>query len=148
MTTDSFAFSVSDHAMYLAGYLDAVGRLLTTDVELCALTARYIRSVGEAEAILGMPIRNREPIESWPKEFGALVDGYLGMNQRTRIGFYLVDYVCWFEEFTNDASCFKVDCKLLGAPTISQVVYLLELANSEWVLIIVERSRKETQNAA
>jgi hypothetical protein len=138
----SKTFSVPDHAIFLDGYMDAVGRMLSTDTDLVTLTARSIISVSEAEAILGVQFGSRTAVDNWSKEFGGLVENQLGVNQRSRLGFYLVEYICWFKEFGGGAVCFKVDCALGDAATTMQAVYFVELPANHLVLIVAKRSGK------
>ena len=127
MTAEHFELSVPEHVTFLGGYMDAVGRVLTTDTELWALTARDANRCFEGNTVLGVAIRARSVVENWSREFGSLVDDFLGIDQRSRLGFYLIDYICWFREFTSNATCLKLDCDSLGGerPTIGQAVYLL-----------------------
>lgn len=140
--TEPFQFSVPEHVSFLDGYLDAIGRVLTTESDLWALTARDARELLEGDRVFGAAVRTRTAVENWSREFGSLVDDFLGMNQRTRLGFYLVEYVCWFEEFTRNAECFKVECEPLQPGTIGQVVYLLQLEGNQRVLLLVQHLDK------
>jgi hypothetical protein len=142
VTAEPFEFSVSEHVSFLAGYLDAIGRTLTTDSELWALTARDAREVSDGDLVFGVAVRTRKVVEKWSPEFSSLVDDFLGMDQRTRLGFYLVEYICWFKEFTRNAECFKLDCEPMRSGTIGQVVYLLQLEGNQRVLLLVQRLDK------
>jgi hypothetical protein len=135
-------FSVREHVTFLAGYMDAVGRVLTTDTELWALTARSAGEALESDRILGAAIRSKLALANWSREFGSLVDDFLGMDQRSRLGFYLIDYICWFREFTNGAVCHKLECESLGPETISQAVYLLQIEGTHGVLLLFQRLDK------
>lgn len=139
---ERFELSVPEHVTFLAGYMDAVGRVLTTDSDLFALTARSARATLDGDLVLGAAVRTRSFVENWSKEFGSLVDDFLGMDQRSRLGFYLIDYICWFKEFTGTAKCFKLDCEFLAAGTLGQAVYLLQLEGDQGVLILVQRLAK------
>lgn len=141
-TAERFEFSVPEHVSFLAGYLDAIGRVLTTESELWALTARDASEVLDGALVFGVGVRTREAVENWSREFGSLVDNFLGMNQRARLGFYLIEYVCWFEEFTRNAECFKLECEPLQPGTIGQVVYLLQLEGNQRVLLLFEHLDK------
>ena len=142
VTLERFEFSVPEHVIYLAGYMDAVGRMLTTDSELWALTARDARATLDGDLVLGAAVRTQLFIENWSKEFGWLVDDFLGMDQRSRLGFYLIYYICWFKEFTGNAECFKLDCEFLAAGTLGQAAYLLQLEGGQRVLLLAQRLDK------
>jgi hypothetical protein len=142
LTPERFEFSVPEHITHLAGYMDAVGRVLTTDSELWALTARDARTILDGDLVLGVTVRTRSFVENWSKQFGWLVDDFLGMDQRSRLGFYLIDYICWFKEFTQNAECFKLECEFLTAGTIGQAVYLLQLEGDQRVLLLAQRLDK------
>ena len=139
---ERFEFSAPEHVVFLAGYMDAVGRVLTTKSELWALTAREARDILHADHVLGVPVRGRSAIANWSSEFSRLVDGFLGMDQRSRLGFYLIEYICWFKEFTRNATCFKLDCELLSAATIGQAVYVLQLEGDQSVVLLIQRVDK------
>jgi hypothetical protein len=144
MAAEHFEFSVSEHLIFLDGYLDAVGRILTSDTELWALTARDAKECLEENMVLGVAIRARSVVENWSREFGSLVDDFLGMDQRSRLGFYLIEYICWFKEFTKNAECLKLDCDPFGRErmTIGQAVYLLQTEESYRVLLLFQRLSK------
>jgi hypothetical protein len=135
-------FSVSRHVTFLDGYMDAVGRVLTTDAELWTLVARDATGVLEGDLVFGVPVRRRSVVENWSKEFSSLVDEFLGMDQRTRLGFYLIEYICWFEHFTRNAECFKLDCEPVRKGTLDQAVYLLQLEDHQRVLLLIQRVAK------
>ena len=142
MAGDPFELRVPEHVTFLDGYLDAVGRILTTDTELWAFAVRDANDVLKNERLLGAPIRTRFLVENWSKEFGSLVDDFLDMDQRSRLGFYLIDYICWFKEFTKNAECFKLECDLLTSGTIGQAVYLLRIESDHRVLLLFQRLDK------
>lgn len=79
------------------------------------------------------------------------LDGYMdavGRHQRGRLGFYLIDYICWFKEFTRGAECFKLDCEPLSSATLGQAVYLLQLESDQRVLLLFQRIDKARRAAA
>lgn len=142
VTPERFEFSVPAHVTYLAGYMNAVGRVLTTDAELWTLTARDAGAAVDGDLVPGITVRTRSFVENWSQQFGWLVENFLGMDQRSRLGFYLIDYICWFDEFTRNAECFKLDCEFLTARTIDQAVYLLQLEGDRRVLLLAQRLDK------
>jgi hypothetical protein len=135
-------FSVSRHVAFLDGYMDAVGRVLTTDAELWTLVARDATAVLEGDLIFGVPVRGRSVIDKWSKEFAWLVDEFLRVSERTRLGYYLVEYICWFDYFTRNAECFKLDCESLRKGTLDQAVYVLQLEDHQRVLLLIQRVDK------
>lgn len=137
--SEPFQFSVARHVVFLDGYLDAVGRILTTDAELWALTAR-----DETDDASG----DRSLVQNWSKEFGSVVEDFLGLNQRERLGFYLIDYICWFREFTQNAECFKLAWEPLSSGTIDQAIYLLQLEGNQRVLLLFQRIDKARRAAS
>jgi hypothetical protein len=139
---EPFEFCAPEHITFLDGYLDAVGRSLTTDEELWALTARDAKAALENDSVLGAGIHTRSLVENWSREFGSLVDNFLGINQRGRLGFYLIDYICWFKEFTQNAECFKLECDPIGSGSLGQAVYLLKLESGDRVLLLFQRLDK------
>jgi hypothetical protein len=139
---EHFEFSALQHAVFLDGYFDAVGRLLTTDAELWALTARDAAGVLDGDLLFGVSVRGRSVVENWSKEFSRLVDELLRIDQRTRLGFYLVEYICWFQHFTRNAECFKLDCEPLRTGTLDQAVYVLQLEGNQRVLLLVQHLDK------
>jgi hypothetical protein len=142
VTAEHFEFSVPRHVDFLDGYMDAVGRVLTTESELWCLTACVAAGALEDHYVLDAAVRARTVVENWSKEFGWLVDDVLGIDARSRLGFYLIDYICWFKEFTKNAECLKIDCEFLREGTLSQAVYLLQLEEDRRVLLLVQRVDK------
>ncbi len=142
MDVETFKFSIPEHILHVNGYMDAVGRSLSTDLELYALCAQKVNDDAHIERILGVPVQGKTCIENWSKEFGRLVENVLGMDQRGRLGFYLIDAICWFKEFTSGAECFKLECKQLRPNVIDQAAYVLELEGAHSVLLLAVRSHK------
>lgn len=142
MAVEAFEFSVPDHVTFLNGYMDAMGHILTTDTELFALTVRDAQAVLESDRVLNVAIRTRSVIGNWSTEFGSLVDDFLGVDQRSRLGFYLIDYICWFQEFTKNTACLKLECDSLGSGAIGQAVYLLQIDSTDRVLLLFQRLDK------
>lgn len=50
-------------------------------------------------------------VDTWDAEFDALADDFLRIDARARLGFYLVEYLCWFRDFTQDATCYRADVR-------------------------------------
>ncbi len=128
--------------MYLAGYLDAVGRELTNDLELVCLSSNYIASSDFTEEILGSPILHRDPITKWSSEFGSLIEGQFGISERSRLGFYLIDYIDWFRQFTDNAQCFKITCESQSPGALFEAIYLLQWSSGQKVALSFSRFQK------
>jgi hypothetical protein len=139
---ESFEFCASEHATFLAGYLDAVGRTLTTDEDLWALTAREPKHALTNELVLGAKRRTQSIVENWSREFGSLVDNFLGIDQRSRLGFDLIEYICWFKEFMQNAECYKLECDPIGSASLGQAVYLIQVESGDHVLLVFQRLAK------
>lgn len=134
-------FSIPEHTMYLAGYMDAVGRELTNEEELISLSSNYLSISQASEDILCAPIIDLHLIGNWSFEFGSLIEDKFGINERSRLGFYLVDYIGWFHQFTDDVECFKITCK--SQPGILfEAIYLLKWRSGEKVVLSFTRSKK------
>ena len=142
MTSDTSRFSIPEHAIWLDGYMDAVGRVVTTDSELYALCTRSVKDDVEIEGILGVRIQGRNRIDNWSKEFSSLAGQFLGLDERARLAFYFVEMICWFEAFTSGAACFKIECAQLSSKIIDQAAYVFELEGSQRVLLLAVRSAK------
>lgn len=142
MAPDKFEFSVPRHTLHLSGYMDAVGRVLTTDSQLYGLNARIIDSGEAIEAVIGAQVTDSTSIDKWSAEFGSLVEDFLGMDQNSRLGFYLIDMICWFKEFTDNAVCHRLDCRPLHTEVVARAVHLLELENEQRVLLIATKTKK------
>ncbi|MEB2234038.1 hypothetical protein VDS41_21670 [Xanthomonas campestris pv. campestris] len=129
--------SVQQHVLFLSGYLDAVARLVTTDAVLCNLSATFSKpgdSLGHAHG--------DNMIDNWSIEFGSFVDSFLGISQRSGIGFYLVDYICWLSEFTAGARCFKS----VGDAPGQSVIYYVEWPDGSGVVIVADRHHRPAPN--
>ena len=130
-------FSTQRHVLFLSGYLDAVARSVTTDATLCNLSATF----SESGSTLG-PAHGANMIDNWNLEFGSFVDSFLGISQRSRIGFYLVDYICWLREFTTGAECYKS----VGDASGQSVIYHVEWPDGSGVVIAADRHHQPAPN--
>jgi hypothetical protein len=125
--------------------MDAVGRVLSPGWELVSLSATLVPTGENVEGIVGH-IHRRDKIENWSAEFSGLVTKFLCLNERERLGFYLIDLVCHLQDFTKDALCFKLDCEPASERILGQVCYLLELENAQRVLLMFIRSVRISYN--
>jgi hypothetical protein len=145
MKPESFQFSVPYHTAHLCGYMDAVGRVLSPSWELVSLSAILLAPDEDVESSVGR-IHRRVAVENWSAEFSEFVTRFLALDERERLGFYLIDLICHFRDFTEAALCFKLDCELMSDRTWAQRVYLLQLESSERVLITAARSTRISHN--
>ena len=126
-------FEKKRHAAFLDGYFDAVGRSLTTESELVLLTCVFAESKAGDNG-------SWNPIGNWSSEFCAFARDFLAIDARSRLGFYLIEYVCWFEEFTEGACCFrraKDDCGPANA-----IRYRIEWPDGSQVELISSRAQR------
>ena len=130
-------FSVQQHVLFLSGYLDAVARSVTTDEMLCNLSATF----SKPGSSLG-PSHGANMIDDWSNEFVSFVDSFLGISQRSRIGFYLVDYICWLSEFTAGAKCYKS----VGDAPEQSVIYHVEWPDGSNAVIAADRHHRPAPN--
>lgn len=128
-----YEFSISRHARFLAGYLDAVGRTLSDGAELVSLWC-----VEPGETVRD-PARYAR-VDTWDAEFDALADGFLGIDARSRLGFYLVEYLCWFRDFTQDATCYRDT--VCDDPAAHEIVYRIEWPDGHIVQIGARRASR------
>lgn len=97
-------FSVPSHTLYFAGYLDAVGRHYTDEQRLCALTV----AVTPSKILDDYAIRTKTPVENMAREFEHDISRFLGTDPRNRLLFYLTEYLCWYEHFSDAFECEKL----------------------------------------
>jgi ankyrin repeat protein len=138
-------FSVPHHTAHLCGYMDAVGRVLSPSWELVSLSATLVRTGENVDGLVGR-IHRRDKIENWSAEFSDLVTNFLCLNERERLGFYLIDLICHLQDFTKDALCFKLDCEPASDRILGQASYLLELEDAQRVLLMFMRSVRVSYN--
>ncbi len=133
---DTFAFSPPEHARFLAGYLDAVGRSLTTGTELVSLTCKFFGTRVE----VGTQLRSGGiPVDNWSRELCGMADEVLGLDTRSRLGFYMVEYLCWIREFTEGTTCYRIDDSTTGG-----ISYRMELRDGSCIVAAVIRSDKRS----
>jgi hypothetical protein len=101
----AFKFSVPTHTTFFDGYLDAVGRQHTNEQRLCALT---IRASAAGTPLEGLAVSNATPVENMVREFQSDIAGFLNADPKQRVVFYLIDYFCWYKEFSTRCDCHRV----------------------------------------
>ena len=140
-------FDPKNHTTFLAGYMDAVGRAFTTDKILYNLTARWL-SVDEGfEDILNGNISRRQSVNNWPKDFHISCADFLGTDGRDRLTFYLIEYICWYEQFRPEAKAFRVSCTHVPDREIDSHLFIIEFGSAPSVLIIMSKLQKMQADA-
>jgi len=127
--------------------MDAVGRVITTDSMLYALTLRKLEGDFEPSSVLDTPAERGEKVVNLSQEFQDVVENILGLNGRDRLSFYLIDYIDWFNELYDATSCYRINCRLLRPEIETQVIHLIEQEGQWAFLSIITVSRKPTTPA-
>ena len=132
---------VSEHIAYLSGYMDAVGRMLSTEHELIGLNAREVDSVQALEQEFECEVRELIPVSSMALDFEKGVSSLFEVDPKNRVIFYLTEYVSWFEEYA--ASCITKKVVLNGKSIPEKyLAWLLELNGKRKVFILLCRAIK------
>lgn len=132
---------VSDHIHYLSGYMEAVGNMLSTDLEVFTLTARIVESVEILEQELGFNVGKETPIERAFLDFEKGLKSLFQVDPRDRVLFYLTEYVMWFEEYTD--SCNSSRLYLVGANVQEKhLAWFLEINSTTRVFIFMQRQAR------
>lgn len=128
-------FSIPGHVQFLAGYLDAVGRSLTSDAELVSLGC-----VDSSESAVERDQYKQgcTLVENWSAEFCAFAEEFLRVGTRSRLGFYLVDYLCWFRDLTQGAECYR--SAIYANDAASEIVYRIQWPDGYGVLVTASRA--------
>lgn len=126
----------------ISGYMDAVGRIVTTDSLLFGLTIRELDNGHDPSEVLGVSVQQREEVNNWSREFQGVVEDVLGLNGRDRLSFYLIEYISWFGELYNATGCYRLKCKPLRPDVETQVIHQIERTGSWTYLSIITISRK------
>ena len=137
-----FSFSISEHTTYLAGYLDAVGRTLSSDRELISFSSNLLADSDTLEGLLGPVVTERLVTGGWSSEFGPLLKDNFGIDEQSRLGFYLVEYIDWFHQFTNNVECIKIVCQRPPLVALFEAVYLLQWNTGEKIVLSFTRNQK------
>ncbi|MEA9579494.1 hypothetical protein VC218_11410 [Xanthomonas nasturtii] len=127
-------FSIAHHVLFLSGYLDAVARSITTESMLCNISVHFSAPDSNLNRAHGA-----KAIESWSTEFGSFADTFLAIDQQSRLGFYLVDYICWLRDFTTDAKCYKSHS---NAPACAMTFHI-EWPDGSYVVIAADKASRE-----
>jgi hypothetical protein len=124
-------FSIQSHTLYFAGYLDAVGRCYTDEQRLCALTV----AVTPAITFDGYTIGTKTPVENMAREFEQDLSRFLSTDPRNRLLFYLTEYFCWYEHFSDTCECEKLRLEGDGI-SHNHIAYRLSVDHKHEVLFL------------
>lgn len=130
--TQPESFDISSHSRFLDGYLDAVGRSLTTELESVQI---WLAPDPDADSAADAGVEWTQ-VRRWSAEFGAFVEGFLRIDQRSSLGFYLIDYLCWYREFTEAALC----CRSSVGTAAYDIAYRIEWPDGTQVRLMARRS--------
>jgi len=126
--------SVPEHTIYFNGYLDAVGRVYTTDSTLYVLSALIISEDSSLENQLEAKIVESNEVKDIVRDFESGVSELLKTDPRERLIFYLVEYFSWFEEYTKSCKCVSYKLEGENIPP-NHIAYTLNVNNKYNVLI-------------
>ena len=136
---------VSDHARFLDGYLDAAGRVRSTDSILAAAGTRLVANDDDLERKLGVRLCGRRKLESPVKEVESTVAAVLGLG-KGRLPFYLVEYIMWFLEFVPGATIWQLKCSFNEFDTLTGAFFLVEAQGNPSVVIYMYTADKSVLN--
>ena len=134
MTEPQF-FDLPGHIRFLDGYLDAVGRSLTTDREYVQI---WLAPNPEADSDADAGMEWSE-VRHWNIEFSAFAAEFLRLDPRSRLGFYLIDYLCWFREFTQGAICHRSR----SGTDVYDIAYRFEWPDGARTRLLARRLRRD-----
>jgi hypothetical protein len=134
-------FSPNDHTLFFDGYLDAIGRLFTTDEVLVAPAARVIKDDETIESILECEIQEAQVIENITGTFEKEISKFLDHDPRQRILFYLIEYFAWYSEFSHSCKCKKYTLKGNDLPK-EYLAYVITCNDNIDVLIYIYKKQK------
>ena len=136
---------VRDHARFLDGYLDAAGRVRSTDSTLAAAGTRLVVDDDDLERKLGVRLHDRKKLESPAREVETTVAAVLGLG-KGRLPFYLVEYILWFVEFVPGATLWQLDCSFNELDTRTSAFFLVETQGDPSVAIYMYTADKSGLN--
>ena len=135
----AYEFSVPSHTIFFAGYLDAVGRHYTDETRLCALTATVMPSV----ILDGLTIRTATPVDNLVREFDRDISRFLNADSKNRLVFYLIEYLRWYQDFSETFECEQLQLDGGGLPH-DHLAYRLLVDHKHEVLFLAYWKSKET----
>ncbi len=135
-------FSIKEHTVYFAGYLDAVGRVYSNDKYLYGLSARRIPNDSSLEKKVNISIIESKSIKNMVVHFEKAISELLKTDPRQRLLFYLIDYFSWFQEFSD--SCVCEECVLSGEIVPENYkAFMLHINGSFDIFILLSIQEKE-----
>lgn len=134
--------SITHLANFLDGYLDEVGRAVSTDTCLYNLALRELEDIERAADVLGVEITALTDVERISREFQSIVEGFLGLNGRDRLSYYLIEYYGWFEAFHGANRVSRIECRCIRPEVEAQEIHLIENDGVWAYLSIITKSKK------
>ncbi|MEM1154536.1 MAG: hypothetical protein AAGI44_10360 [Pseudomonadota bacterium] len=142
MIIEDWEFSVPRHAVVFGGYLDAVGRAYTTEEHFFGLSAGLKNDIDWSNHT----VKRGQALENWAREFSEDLSRVIpDLDLRNRLGYHLVEYFCWFEEFSVDALAYRVF--LSGRKLDDYAAYGLLIDGHE-VRVSIAREKKPRERIA
>ena len=114
--------------------MDAFGRYFTNENLLFGLSSWLLGDEDSIEAIIESEVKARERISNPSREFGDLIEEFVG-TQTTRLCSYLVEYICWFEEFLPGTNYYKLNASVPTQEITHQRLYIVESPTKENTLL-------------
>ena len=136
---------VGDHARFLDGYLDAVGRILSTDSILVAAGTRLVVDDVDLQRKLEVQLVGRSRIDEPVGEVESTASKVLGLDNG-RLRFYLIEYVEWFLRFVPDAEIWRLDCSFSNIECITSAFFLVEATGKPSVVVYMFTADKSGFN--
>lgn len=138
--------TIPDHTMYFSGYLDAVGRVYTTEEELVSLTSAIVHDKASVDNEYGVEIAEEKVVSEMVASFEKSVSEFLSTDPTERLVFYLVEYFMWFQEYSESCVCKECTLKWKASPD-RYLAYKLRVNDDYNVLVILSASKKRGKNA-
>lgn len=132
---------IRDHALRFDGYLDAVGRQLSTSETLIAVSTRLLNEQVVVEDIINSKEYEFLELESNNIGFEKEISSFLNTDPRERLLFYLIEYFEWFERFSETYTCKKLRLSGANAP-VKYLGYLLTCNTNINLFIYVYKKSK------
>lgn len=131
---------IEKHINFVNGYMDAVGRIFTTEKFLFSLWAEQ-RSE-RLEKSPGLNITGQETMPDFVRELEQQVSEFFDSDPRERLLFYLLEYLVWFREFTDYFECYKIQVEF-DPENRKYLAYRFVVNGSQEIYIFMTRMSKE-----
>lgn len=142
---EDYEFSIERHTNFTSGYFHAISRMPPTGPVRTWVNIDSARVDGVDES--WQPFADGGvQIDNWSHEFGDLVDNFLEIDQRSHLGFFVVDYLCWFKDFTFGATCHRLDVAPEG--DITRRAFRMEWPDGTRVFLMAGRRPNDGRGRA